>query len=115
MATPANRGGLAAGAAPLGAGPAAAHEAARPSQSIRLNSKLAPQDLEELVRAARDQIHAAMPRQFEYRGRTYWLRYRISVALIDVFDGVAEGVPIVRAACGSEQVYGVTPPGEEGA
>lgn len=66
-------------------------------------------ELTALLRTASEHINAAMPAQFQYEGRTYWLRCSIGMARIEVFDGPAKGSPIVAALCSGGAGHGHTP------
>jgi hypothetical protein len=65
--------------------------------------------LRQLLRAARDQVLHSSPRQFQFEGRTFWLRVSHAMSFVEVFDSPAKGTPLVRTVCGSSDTSGHEP------
>lgn len=65
-------------------------------------------EVAELLTAARKAIEGAIPKDFEFHGRRYYLRARLALQL-DVFDVPGAASPLVRGACLSTEDFGHVP------
>ena len=61
-----------------------------------------------LLAAARASVEAAVPSEFDYEGRRYFLRVRLALQL-DVFDEPGAGSPLVSGATFSSEDFGHAP------
>lgn len=62
-----------------------------------------------VMAAAAEAIQRGMPSNFEYEGRTYWLRFSVFMGMLDVFDSAAARLPLTAGLTGSLEVFGHKP------
>lgn len=65
-------------------------------------------DLQALMNAGCAAVASAMPKSFEFKGRTYWLRCRLAIQL-DIFSEPGQGLPLVRGMSMSTEDQGHAP------
>lgn len=65
--------------------------------------------LAALLDGANEAICKALPLQFEYLGRTYWLRCTLGLVQVAVYDNPATPHPLVTAIIGSGEEHGHVP------
>lgn len=83
--------------------------AARTASATSLRDSGETPALAALLDGANEAICKALPLQFEYLGRTYWLRYTLGLVQVAVYDNPATPHPLVAAIIGSGEEHGHVP------
>lgn len=68
-------------------------------------------EIDAVMAAATAAIQSNMPTKFVHGGRTYWLRFSVVMAFLEVFDSPSERLPLTMAMTGDVEVFGHTPHG----
>lgn len=66
-------------------------------------------ELRALLDSAREALLSACPTSFAHKGETYFLRVSVGLARLMVFDGAADGEPLVVGLTGSLEERGHQP------
>jgi hypothetical protein len=65
--------------------------------------------LSAMLDSARTALEQSIPKSFEHKGRTYWLRVAVPMARMIIFDTPTTFAPMAFALSGSEQEFGHEP------
>lgn len=74
-----------------------------------MNKTESEADAKELLQAAREAFCSAAPPTFSHHGRTYWLRFSVGIARVEIFDNSLASDPMLKAFVGSVDTYGHVP------
>jgi hypothetical protein len=83
--------------------------AARAASAASLRDSGETPALAALLDGASEAIGKALPQQFEYLGRTYWLRCTLGLVQVAVYDNPTTPRPLVAAIIGSGEEHGHAP------